>query len=471
MAGLISTGIGSGLDVAGLVTKLVDAERTPVLTRLAMKEATLQAQLSGFGLVRGALDKVKSALDALNSPTLLTTNKATVSDDSRFTASADASAAAGSYSVQVSQLAAAQKLASGTFAGPDVVVGTGTLTLALGGKSASITIDDGNNTLAGIRDAINAARDASGRPLGVTATLVTSTGGSEPAGTYLLLTSNVTGAANTISLTASGGDGGLAALQYQTGAGDNGLTERQAPADAVVQVDGFTYSSASNTVTGALAGVTLNLKATTTTPVTLVVSADTGAVRGKVQALVDAYNGLHQVIKQQAGYDTAAGKGGVLIGEPALRNLEAQLRRALTDPPGGAGGPIKSAADLGIGFDASGTMTFDGGKLDALLAGDRSAAAGFLQGSQGVIGRLRGVVDGYLGSAGGIIKARTDGIDRRLKDIADQRDALATRMDALQQQYLKQFNALDSLLGQLQSTGTFLTQQLAALPGAKSADK
>ena len=473
MAGLTSTGIGSGLDVAGLVTKLVDAERTPVLTRLATKEATLQAQLSGFGLVKGALDKVNSALGALNSPTLLTTNKATVSDDSRFTASADASAAAGSYSVQVSQLAAAQKLASGAFAGPDAVVGTGTLTLALGGNSASITIDDGNNTLAGIRDAINAARDASGRPLGVTATLVTSTGGSasEPAGTYLLLTSNVTGAANTISLAASGGDGGLAALQYQAGASDNGLTERQAPADAVVQVDGFTYSSASNTVTGALAGVTLNLKATTTTPVTLTVSADTGAVRGKVQALVDAYNGLHQVIKQQAGYDTAAGKGGVLIGEPALRNLETQLRRALTDPPGGAAGPIKSAADLGIGFDASGTMTFDGGKLDALLAGDRSAVAGFLQGSQGVIGRMRGVVDGYLRSDGGILAARTDGIDRRLKDIADQRDALATRMDALQQQYLKQFNALDSLLGQLQSTGTFLTQQLAALPGAKSADK
>ncbi|MDD3650266.1 flagellar filament capping protein FliD [Immundisolibacter sp.] len=470
MAGLTSTGIGSGLDVAGLVSKLVDAERTPVLTRLATKEATLQAQLSGFGLVSGALDKVKSALDALNSPTLLTANKTTVGDDSRFTASADASAAPGSYSVQVSQLATGQKLASGAFSGPDAVVGSGTLTLALGGNSVDISIDDGNDTLAGIRDAINAARDAAGQPLGVTATLVTSTGGTEPAGTYLLLTSSVTGAANTISLAASGGDGGLAALQYQTGGANNGLTERQAPANAVVQVDGFTYASASNTVTGALAGVTLNLKATTAAPVTLTVGADTGAVRGKLQALVDAYNGLHQVIKQQAGYDAAAGKGGVLIGEPALRNLESQLRRALTEPLGGAG-PIESAADLGLGFDASGTMTLDGAKLDALLAGDRGAVAGFLQGEQGVIGRLEGVVDGYLGSAGGILKARTDGIDRRLKDIADQRDALAARMDALQQQYLKQFNALDSLLGQLQSTGTFLTQQLASLPGAQSADK
>jgi flagellar hook-associated protein 2 len=229
-----------------------------------------------------------------------------------------------------------------------------------------------------------------------------------------------------------------------------------------------TYLLLASAQTGALAGVTLNLKATTTAPVTLTVSADTGAVRGKLQALVDAYNGLHQVIRQQAGYAAAAGKGGVLIGEPALRNLETQLRRALTDPPVGAAGSIRSAADLGIGFDASGTMSLDGGKLDALLAGDRIALAGFLQGSQGVIGRLQGVVDGYLGSAMGVIKARTDGIDRRLKDIADQRDALAARMDDLQQRYLKQFNALDGLLGQLQSTGTFLTQQLASLPGAKS---
>jgi flagellar hook-associated protein 2 len=404
MAGLISTGIGSGLDVAGLVSKLVDAERAPVLKRLATKEATLQAQLSGFGLVRGALDKLKSALDDLSSPTLLRVYQTTVSDDSRLSASATASAAAGSYSVQVSRLATAQKLASGAFSGADAVVGTGTLTLALGGNGAAIAIDDGNKTLAGIRD-------ANGRPLGVTATLVTSTGGAEPAGTYLLLAS---------------------------------------------------------AQTGALAGVTLNLKATTTAPVTLTVSADTGAVRGKLQALVDAYNGLHQVIRQQAGYAAAAGKGGVLIGEPALRNLETQLRRALTDPPVGAAGSIRSAADLGIGFDASGTMSLDGGKLDALLAGDRIALAGFLQGSQGVIGRLQGVVDGYLGSARGVIKARTDGIDRRLKDIADQRDALAARMDDLQQRYLKQFNALDGLLGQLQSTGTFLTQQLASLPGAKS---
>jgi flagellar hook-associated protein 2 len=468
MAGLTSTGIGSGLDVAGLVTKLVDAERTPIQSRLDTKEATLQAQLSGFGLVKGALDKVNSALQALSAPTLLTTNSTTVSDDSRFTASADASAGAGTYSVQVNRLATAQKLASGAFSGADARVGTGTLTLALGGKSATITIDDGNATLAGVRDAINAARDANGRPLGVTATLVTSADGSGQSSTHLLLTSSLTGAANTISLAASGGDGGLAALEYQAGGANNGLTELQAPTDAQVQVDGFTYTSASNTVTGALAGVTLNLKATTTEPVTLTVSPDTSAVGSTLQSLVDAYNGLHQVIQQQAGYDATAGKGGVLMGEPALRNLETQLRRALTDPLAGATGSVRSAADLGIAFDASGTMSLDGARLNAALASDPAAVAGFLQGAQGVVGRMQGVVDGYLRSDGGILAARTDGINRSLKDIADQRDALATRMDALQQQYLRQFNALDSLLGQLQSTGSFLTQQLAALPGAKS---
>jgi flagellar hook-associated protein 2 len=472
MPTLTSGGIGSGLDVAGLVSKLIDAERTPALTRLAGKEATLQAQLSGYGLLRGALDKLKSALDGLNAPTLLSAFKAAVSDDTRFSASASASdgAAPGTYAVEVSSLAKAQKLSSGVFCCAAAVVGTGTLTLALAGKSADITIDTSNNTLGGIRDAINAARDADGQPLGVSATLVTSTGAVEPAGTYLVLSSAKTGAANTISLTQAGGDGGLAALQYETGGLANGLTEKEPPADAVVKVDGFTYAAPGNTITGALSGVTLNLKAVTTAPATLTVSADTGSVRAKVQALVDAYNGMHRVIKEQAGYNATARRGGVLIGEPALRNLEGQLRRQMGAPVPGAGGAPSGATDLGLSFDADGNMTLDAARFDAALASDRSALAGLLQGDEGLVGRLSAVVDGYLAGSGGVIKARTDGLDRRLRDISEQRDALSTRLVALEARYLTQFNALDGLLAQIQSTGSFLTQQLATLPGAKSSD-
>jgi flagellar hook-associated protein 2 len=467
--GLTSTGIGSGLDVAGLVQKLVDAERTPVQTQLATKEATLQAQLSGFGLLSSALGNVKSALDGLTSTTLFTAFKAASADDTRFGATADATAAAGSYSIEVSSLASAQKLASGAFASADATVGTGTLTLSLGGKSADIVIDDSNKSLAGIRDAVNAARDPNGNPLGVTATLVTSTGAAEPAGTYLVLSASVTGANNTISLTQTGGDGGLAALQYQTGGLANGLTEKIPPADAVIKVDGYTYASSSNTVTGALAGVTLNLKATTTTPVTLSVSPDTSSVRARLQALVDAYNGMHAVVQQQGGYDAAAGKGGALIGEPALRNLEAQLRRQITQLPAGAG--LQSADDIGLEFDSSGKLSLDGSKLDAALGTDRNAVATFLQGTTGLATRLQGAVDGYLNSTSGVIQARTTGINNRLRDISDQRDALDLRMTALQDRYLKQFNALDGLLSQITATGNFLTQQLASLPGAKSSVK
>lgn len=467
--GLISGGIGSGLDVAGLVQKLVDAERTPVQAQLARKEATLQAQLSGFGLLSSALSGVRSALDGLTSTTLFTAFKAASADDTRFTASADATAAAGSYSIEVSNLASAHKLASGAFANADAVVGTGTLTLSLDGKSADIVIDDSNKSLAGIRDAINAARDVNGKPLGVTATLVTSTGGVEPAGTYLVLTSSVTGANKTISLTQTGGDGGLAALQYETGGLANGLAEKTPPADAVVKVDGYTYASSSNTVTGALAGVTLNLKNTTTAPVALTVSADTGSVRARMQALVDAYNGLHTVVQQQGGYDAAAGRGGALIGEPALRNLENQLRRQISQLPTGTG--LQAAGDIGLKFDSSGKLSLDGAKFDAALSTDRSAVASFLQGTTGLATRLKGVVDGYANASSGVIQARTTGINNRLRDISDQREALDLRMTALQDRYLKQFNALDGLLSQITATGNFLTQQLASLPGAKSSDK
>lgn len=468
MPTLVSGGIGSGLDVGGLVAKLIAAERTPTETRLAVKEAGLQAKLSGFGVFRSALDKFKSALDALNSATLLSATRVTSSDDTRLIASADSTAGAGSYSVEVTALAKAQKLASGAFAGADTAVGTGTLTLALAGKSATITVDDNNKTLAGIRDAISAARDADGKPLGVSATLVTSTGGSEPAGTYLVLTSSKTGEANTISLTQAGGDGGLAALQYETGGIANGLTQKEPPGDALAKIDGFTYQSASNTISAALTGVTLTLKATTTAPVTLTVAADTSGVRPKLQALVDAYNGLTAVIKEQGGYNAATKKGGALIGDPAVRGVQGQLRRVLADPLPGATGAAKSASDLGLALDGSGKLTLDSAKFDALLGSDRGAVAGVLQGDDGLVGRLTDVVDGYLSTSSGILKARTDGLNRRLTDIADQRTQLLERLEGLQKRYLAQFNALDGLLSQIQSTGNFLTQQLDALPGANT---
>ena len=279
--------------------------------------------------MRGALDKLKSALDGLNSPTLLSAIRASSTDDTRFIASAGATGAAtGSYAVEVSAPGqGAESWHRAPLRSADTVVGTGTLTLSLAGKSASITIDDSNNTLAGIRDAINAARDADGQPLGVSATLVTSTGGVEPAGTYLVLSSAKTGAANTISLTQAGGDGGLAALQYETG----GLRQRPDRKGAArpTRWSRSTASptpSASNTVSGALSGVTLNLKATTTAPVTLTVAADTGGVQAQAAGPGGCLQRLIAVLKEQGGYNAAARRGGVLIGDPALARRGEQLR-------------------------------------------------------------------------------------------------------------------------------------------------
>ncbi|MFZ5493168.1 MAG: flagellar filament capping protein FliD [Pseudomonadota bacterium] len=467
MEGLRAPGIGSGLDVTSLVNQLLSAERAPAEARFASKESGLKAQLSAFGQLRSALDTLKTALDALKSPTLLSAVTASSADSTRFTASTAAGAVAGSYSVEVTALASAQKLASGAFSGPDAVVGTGTLDLSLGAATASVTIDSSNNTLAGIRNAINTARDADGKPLGITATLVTSTGGAEPAGTYLLLSSAKTGAANTIGVAQSGGDGGLAALQYQAGGSANGLTQTQAPADAVVTVDGFTYASASNSVSGALSGVTLDLKATTSEPIALTVAPDTGKVQPALKALVDAYNGVFSVLKAQSTFDAGAGTAAPLFGDSALRSLSTQLRRGLTDPV--VGSPLMASA-IGLAIDKDGKLTLDDAKLDALLSTDRAALDGLLRGPEGIATRLSTLVNGTLSSAGAL-RARTDGIDRRLSDISEQREALDARLATLEQRYSRQFNALDGLLSQMTATGNFLTQQLASLPGANSSDK
>lgn len=466
---LSSSGIGSGLDVAGLVNKLVTAERTPIETRLATQETNLKAQLSGFGLISSALDQLKTALDNINAPALLNAFRASSGDSTRFTASTTTGAVAGSYSVEVTSLAAAQKLVSGTFTGANAVVGTGTLTLTLGGNTANVVIDSSNNTLAGIQNAINAARDANGQPLGISASLITSTGGAGPAGTYLVLTSAKTGTANTIGITQAGGNGGLAALQYQAGGAANGMSQTQPAADAVVKVDGFTYTSASNTVSGALNGVTLNLGAVTSSPVTLTVAPDTTQVQPKLQALVDAYNGVLKVLNDQGGYNAASKTAGPLMGDPALPSLTSQLRRALTDPVTGAVGTT-TAADIGLSVDSHGVLSLDGSKLQTRLTADPGGVATVLQGTAGVATRMSTLLGGYIAS-GGLVASRTDSINHGLSDISNQRAALAARMDDLQNRYLRQFNALDSLLAQMQSTGNFLTQQLASLPGAKSSAK
>src|SRR6202050_5313858 len=213
-----STGIGSGLDIGAIVTSLTNAFGAGPQGQITNQETALDAQVSAFGTFTSALDTLQGTLSALENPTQLAGFDATVGDPTVASATASTGAVAGQYTLSVQNLATAATLTSNPVAASTSTIGTGTLTIAVGGSSDSINIDSSNNTLAGIAAAIN---QSTSNP-GVSASILTSSDGA-----WLVLSGTTTGAANAITVTQSGGDGGLASLGYDPAGHAPHLTQSQ----------------------------------------------------------------------------------------------------------------------------------------------------------------------------------------------------------------------------------------------------
>jgi flagellar hook-associated protein 2 len=370
---LSSPGIGSGLDVNGLVSQLMALEQRP-LTLLATKEAKYQAQLSAYGSMKGALSSFQSAVAALATPAKFTAVKASVADTAVLTASASPSASAGSYSIQVQTLAQAQKLKSGTFAATTTTVGTGTLTIQFGtysggsftlnpDKSAkTITIGSSNASLSGVRDAINAA-DA-----GVAASIV-----NDGSGYRLVVSSKDAGLANALKITVADNDlnntdaAGLSQLVYDASTGGTtNLTQTVAAQNATAVIDGITVTKSTNTLTDAIDGVTLTLlKEGSTT--TLSVAKDTAGIKAAVESFVKAYNDLNKTLTDMSKYDAVNKQASILTGDATVRSVQSQLRALFNTALSSAGGGLTTLADIGVTFQTDGTLKLDATKLTNAL--------------------------------------------------------------------------------------------------------
>lgn len=455
MPSIISNGIGSGLDIAGIVQQLVAAEGEPVAARLGQQEAKVQAKLSGFGSLKSALSGLRDKLDVMKNLDKFLARKAVSSNEDSFTVSTATNAVPSNYAVEVVQLAQAQKLTSGAFADSDAVVGTGTLTLQIGIQGVALDINAENNTLAGIRDAINASTDNPG----IAATIVNADSGS-----YLILTTESTGAANTIKVTQSGGDGGLAALEYDPPA-SSALTESIAAQDALIRIDGFDVFSENNTFAGAVEGVTITaLQSTSGGIESLSVQNDQDAVRELVSEFVQSYNALIETFDGLTDYDPEADAAAPLLGDATIRGIRDQIRRELSEAVTGLGGPFTMLSDVGIDVQLNGQLAINEQDLSQVLADDFVQVGQLFASTEGFASRLHNLTDSFLASDG-IVEARTQGLTEQIDGFSDQADALNERLASLETRLLRQFNALDSLLGSLSSTSNFLSQQLNNLPG------
>lgn len=446
-------GIGSGIDVNGLVQQLVAAEGLPATQRLDQKEANIQANLSAFGSLKSALSRFQDSVKALQSQDNFLKQTATTSNADLFSATASKNAVAGSYSVEVVRLAQAAKVRTDSFQA-DENIGTGNLNISLGASSFNLAITDDNNTLAGIRDAINASADNPG----VRASIINVDGGSR-----LILTSDELGAANDITVTATddnAGDGfDLARL--------NTLTTIDAAQDALIRVDGQDISRDSNSFSDVIDGVTFNLKkAEADTIETLTIAQDTNAVKSRVEGFVAAYNTLNNTINQLSSFNADTGAAGTLLGDSALRGVQTQLRQTLTDAVQGV--DISTLAELGVTTNQdNGNLQLDTERFNTALAGNFASVADLFASENGIAKRLDGVLDRYTGRDG-VLELRSSGLRSQLDGIADDRERLDSRLEGLESRYRAQFTAMDQLVSQLQSISGFLDQQLANMPLANS---
>jgi flagellar hook-associated protein 2 len=445
MATISSTGIGSGLDIDSLVSKLVTAERSAGQTRIDGKKTRLTEEFSAMATLMGGMSAFQSSLNSLVSSSSFNSRKVSVSDEAAFTAKAGSSAAAGSYDVQVEQLAKASQLGSDAFASASTIVGTGTLTIAVGDSSFSIEVGEGGNNLVNIRDAIN--KSAANK--GVQASLLT-----DVEGTHLVLTSTKTGADHALTVTASGGNGGLE--QFES------MEVRSVAQDAIVFVSGYEIHSASNTVSNAIEGVTLTLKAPTEegSTVLLGVERDDAAIQDSAKKFVDAYNSLAGTIKSLSRYDVATGAAGTLLGDSMLRNIESQVRKLISSPVSGVNGNYNTLASLGITTQADGKLKLDTVRFNAALEASPGAVSDIFTSSNGVAVKLADLMASKT-SVSGELTVRSSNVTDSLVDLKDQQDALNARMKVIEQRYFKQFNALDSLLAQMNTAATSLDNWLA----------
>jgi flagellar hook-associated protein 2 len=451
---LQSLGIGSGLDIATLVDNLTTAEMSAPNARVTREQTDLTTQVSAIATLKSALSTFQSSLTSLLVGSGFTARAVTSSDETVVKATATSSAALGNYQVEVKQLAQSQQLLSGNFTGgAATVVGTGTLSIGSNGNNFSITVDSSNNTLAGIRDAINSAP---GNQV-VSATLVYGQTGAQ-----LVLTSLNPGAANGVTVDATGGDGGLAQLTYGVGNATH-YTEKQPAQDAIVLVSGVEHHSSTNQVTDAIDGVSLSLVSSKPgTQVPISIGNDTDHVVSQVQSFVTAYNTLQKSLAPLASYDSTTQAAGPLFGDSMYSGLLSQISRALTDSVAGVTGPYSSLAALGITRGVDGTMSMDETKLRTALSSDFKAVSNVFSGTTGVIGRLNSQLTSAL-LTGGSVATRSSSLTTQQNQINDEKSQIDLRTAAVKARYLAKFNAMDALLAQMQNTSTYLTQQTDAL--------
>lgn len=460
--GISAPGVGSNLDINGLVSQLMAAERQPLLLS-QKREATVQSQLSAYGVLQSQIASFGDAAASLGKPESLAAYTATLDDAGVATVSTTTAAVAGSYTLEVSQLAKTEKLATAAFPNANTLVGSGTITISLGTYNnlantftaradkapVAITIDSSNNTLAGIRDAINKANAS------VSATIVTDSGGAR-----LVISAADSGAKNAIKIDAPA----IAALAFDpTAAGPQALSRLQSAQDAKLKIDSLDIVSSSNQVSGAIDGLTLSLTKTNSgSPTTLKVAQNATTATQSLRNFVTGYNALNSLLRADIKYDPASKSGGPLQGQTTAVSVMTQLRGMISGSIPGVTGDFTRLSDIGISVQTDGSLKLDEIKLSIATANGFGKLTRLF--SQAVVGadtftsRIKAYVDKTQGT-NGTITAKTAGLASSITKLNKEQDTISARLVSIEAGYRRKFNALDTQLSRQTALSSYITNQ------------
>lgn len=478
MATITSTGLGSGLDVAAIVSALMSVEKRP-LTLMQQAKTDLNSQLSAFGKLQSFTSAMRDAANNLSSLTLWNRTVASSSDSASVGVSTDSAAATGSYNINVTKLANSQTVSSRAFTTSASTLGEGTLTIELGSwqdepaptgftpktgaAAVTVTIGPGETSLASIRDKINAAG------AGVTASIV-----NDASGSRLAMRSTETGEENAFRISASETTGnGLSALAFDAAEVPadplnpvSQMARNQSAVNASATINGIVVNSASNKLEGVADGLTLTLLKTTASPVDVGVKADDEAVKTAVTTFTKTFNDLANYIREQTKYDAASKTGGSLQGDRTVGSLQSQLRGVINAATG-ASSVFTRLSDIGISMKSDGTLETNATKLDAAVANRtelRKALAtdGADSASSGFMDRFRDLGNLLLGTDGALT-TRNSSLQTMITRNQKSQDSMQLRLDQTEKRLNAQYQALDTNMARLGGISSYLTGQLAAL--------
>ncbi len=458
MATITSLGVGSGLDLNGLLTQLQASERQK-LTPLTQQQNTQQTKISAYGRLQSAMDRLQESITALNDTSTFRQQTSTVTGEG-VSANAGETANAGRYDINVTQLAKGGSVASNSVAMDQVLTTAATtLTIDFGATYTNGSFDAGaaplssysldiaaDSTLEDVRDQINADAES-----GVTASIV-----NDGTGYRLALSSKETGKEASVV-----GFSGLDQLTMDS------ATLRPGQ-DAELEVNGIAITGMTNRIEGAIQGVTLDISAVSESPVSLVIERDEASLKETIEEFVSTYNEVRSTIDRMTAFNGEGETAGELLGDRTVRTIENRIRRDITDSLGN--GDLNRLAQIGIDIDERGRLQIDETTLDEAIATNVEGLTSFFAGETeegGFAGRLNTTLESITADDG-IIQVSVDSAERRIENLDERIARTELSIERNIERYRSQFAQLDGMIAQMNSTGAYLAQQFSMLSAMQS---